>query len=213
MAYESLQFKLEESEKKLRAAENETAKRIEELTADNTKLVELVHTKDSEISRLSLELNQKNQVVDMQTQALNKMLTDSLNQQTPMRNSVENKATPYLLSQKINDHRPIMNFSNTTINRSAKTPSPSRSFAVIRNVTPENAGIPFKLSQRTIESNVFRKKEFSPTREASELGYQPDTTAETAETINASIPKEFSSKNIPRYRNFLRHYLSLTSLS
>lgn len=122
---------------------------------DNSKLVSIIQKKELEIDNLQSQLKQKTQLIDAQTQALNRMIDESQKNQAITRAENEKQA-PHLSSQRINDFRTILQLANSTAHRSAKTPSPSRSFAVLRTLTPENNAIPFKVGPKFPESNKYR---------------------------------------------------------
>ena len=110
---------------------------------DNAKLVSIIQKKDTEIERLQKEASQHTQMLDLQTHTLNKLLTNVNNggSHSPNRYTATERNVPTLSKQKSNEYSPFVPFSNTTVHQNTKTPSPSRTFVGVRNVTPETISI------------------------------------------------------------------------
>lgn len=148
--YEALQFKLNEAEKDVKAAKAELEVVFsikvykinwisfeKTVVEDNSRLTALLEKKDSEINHLYAELAQKDQTLETQFQTMNKMIAEFNLTQV----SNQEKITPSLSNQRINDYRPILSLAQTASHKYTKTPSPTKGLGIQKAMTPDNLHI------------------------------------------------------------------------
>lgn len=103
----------------------------------------MIEKKDVEIGQLSNELVQKSDIIELQTQTLNKILADSNNAPTPVR-TLNN-----LSNQKLNDNFPGLRLSQSSKNNTGTTPSPMRSYRASKDINIDNSQLfPSKIKKR-----------------------------------------------------------------
>lgn len=103
----------------------------------------MIQKKDLEIDRLIREVSQKKQMIDLQTQTINKMISETNGACSPNRTATD-RTNPVLSSQRLGDYRPMLHFPQTTTTTtmgyySNKTPSPAKNVSGgIRNFASDS---------------------------------------------------------------------------
>ena len=111
----------------------------------------MLESKDLKITQLSTELSHKNELLELQTQTLNKIQAE-YNNSTP----TPNRNLNALSNQKLNIQLPAQRYPQTTVHNSATNISPLRSFRSPKDSSLENLhALTAKINRRKPETRYL----------------------------------------------------------